>query len=375
MSSSVPNRIDDVWRRLRLGAPFVVVATVAATLAWLLATQVLGHTAPFFAPAAALIVLGQARGQRIGRMTEVLLGVAGGILVADVVATLLGPGTTVTVAVVILLVLIVVVAVGGGPLLLVQASVSGIYVAVIAPPTVSWVPLRFIDALVGGGVALVASQLSQPRDPLAPLIRTTRRLLDEVAGIVDSAAAALADGDVDRVRAALTRARASDAYVDGLRAEIAAARESLWAHRGRRQRLSRVDTVEAAMSQVDYVARNVRVLVRAAVGLATHDIAVPPQVGLAMTTLAEAIRAVALGLAAELAGDEARARRHVAAAETTVVDAVSLAGSLLPPGQALPVLMIVGQLRSCALDLLRASGIDAAESITRVDRALGMPAD
>ncbi|MBA3524580.1 MAG: FUSC family protein [Geodermatophilaceae bacterium] len=368
-----PPRIVGAAQRLRVGAPFVIEATLAATLAWLVATQVLGHVAPFFAPAAALIVLGQVRGQRVLRMIEVLFGVAGGILVADIVATLLGPGTALTVAVVILLVLIAVTAVGGGPLLLVQGSVSGLYVAVIAPPTTNWVPLRFIDALVGGGIALLASQLSRPGDPLAPLIVTTRRVLDEVAGIVESTAEAVADGDVDRVRAALTRARTSDTYVDGLRREIAAARESLWVHRGRRQRRSRVDTVEAALSQVDYVARNVRVLVRAAVGVATLHPTVPPQVTRAMCMLAEAIRSVALGLAAELTGDEEAARRHVAAAERTVTDAVTVAGQLLPAGQALPVVMIVGQLRSCALDLLRASGVDAVDSLTRVDRALGMP--
>lgn len=362
-------------RRLRAGGPFVLEATVAASLAWVIATQLLGHVAPFFAPATALIVLGQARGQRIGRMTEVLLGVAGGILVADVVATLLGPGTTLTVAVVIFLVLVAVVAVGGGPLLLVQASVSGLYVAVITPPTVSLVPLRFIDALVGGGVALVSSQLSRPHDPLAPLIDSTRQVLDEVAAIVESAADALAAGDVSAVRDSLARARSSDAYVDGLRGEVAAAREALWVHRRRRQRLDRVDTVDAALSQVDYVVRNVRVLVRAAVGVANLPIDVPAPVVRAMRHLAVAIRSVAGGLASELAGNENGVRVHVAAAEQAVHDAVAVAGALLPSGQALPVVMIVGQLRACAVDLLRATGVDAVESLTRVDRALGMPAE
>ena len=40
----------------------VVEATVAATVAWILAARLVGHPQPFFAPAAALIVLGQATG-------------------------------------------------------------------------------------------------------------------------------------------------------------------------------------------------------------------------------------------------------------------------------------------------------------------------
>ncbi|MEK8105483.1 FUSC family protein [Micromonospora sp. M12] len=76
--------------RLRHGWRPVVEATLAATVAWLLATRLLGHPQPFFAPAAALIVLGQARGQRIRRAVEVVLGVAAGVLVADLVVQALG---------------------------------------------------------------------------------------------------------------------------------------------------------------------------------------------------------------------------------------------------------------------------------------------
>lgn len=99
------SRLRDGWRP-------VVEATAAATIAWLIATRVVDHPRPFFAPAAALIVLGQARGQRTLRAVEVLLGVAGGVLVADVVAQALGARTTWTVFTIILVTLTVAVAIG-----------------------------------------------------------------------------------------------------------------------------------------------------------------------------------------------------------------------------------------------------------------------
>src|SRR5262245_55564949 len=67
--------------RLRQGWVLVVESIAAATVAWLLDTWLIGDPQPFFAPAAALLVLGQ----RMRRAIEVILGVAGGVLVADVV--------------------------------------------------------------------------------------------------------------------------------------------------------------------------------------------------------------------------------------------------------------------------------------------------
>jgi hypothetical protein len=53
------------------------------------------------------------------------------------------------------------------------------------------VPLRFVDALVGGVVALVASQLAAGRDPVAPLVRESGQVFDEFACVLEQVAAAL----------------------------------------------------------------------------------------------------------------------------------------------------------------------------------------
>jgi len=188
--------------RLRAGWRPVVEATAAATVAWLIATRLVGHPRPFFAPAAALIVLGQARGQRTRRAVEVLLGVAAGVLVADVVAQALGPHTTWTIFTIILVTLTVTVAIGASVVVRVQMAVSALYVAVVTPSTGSLVPFRFVDALVGGVVALVANQLVRPRNPLVELAAESHVIFEEVAGVIDDAADALERHDEAGARAA-----------------------------------------------------------------------------------------------------------------------------------------------------------------------------
>lgn len=154
-------------RRLRGDWPRIVEATVAASVAWAIATQVLHHSQAFFAPASALIVLGVTQGQRLERATEIVIGVAVGVLVADLISTALGPHTVAAVAVVTVLTLTTAILLGGGPILAVQATVSAVYVAVVARPETGLAWHRFQDALIGGGVALIVNQLPLHRAPSA----------------------------------------------------------------------------------------------------------------------------------------------------------------------------------------------------------------
>src|SRR5829696_9568583 len=78
--------------RLRHAGRAIVQATLAATIAWLVATEVVGHLRPFFAPVAAMITLGLTQGERGRRAVEVVLGVTLGIAVADLLVIELGSG-------------------------------------------------------------------------------------------------------------------------------------------------------------------------------------------------------------------------------------------------------------------------------------------
>ncbi|WP_083672726.1 FUSC family protein [Micromonospora sp. CB01531] len=362
--------------RLRRGWLPVVEATLAATVAWVLATRLVGHPQPFFAPAAALIVLGQARGQRLRRAVEVVLGVAAGVLVADLVVQALGPHASWTVFTVILLTVALAVAVGASSVTVVQAAVSALYLVVVAPPTETLVPFRFVDALIGGGVAIVASLLIDARRPLAPLVAEFRHTFEELAGVLDEIATALDRTDAEAALAALERARHADAGVERLRGAVQAAGEALWLHVRRRQHLGRLRSVESSIRQIDYAVRNVRVLARAAVTLTRGPAPVPPELGAAVRTLAGAVRSAGDALAADLTGQDEIADRHAERADVAALEAVRAAGRLFTPGQTLPLAMIIGQVRATAIDLLRGVGADDDASVlTRVDTAVAGPPD
>ncbi|MFF3855426.1 aromatic acid exporter family protein [Micromonospora sp. NPDC002575] len=361
--------------RVRQGWLPVAEGTVAATVAWVLATRLVGHPQPFFAPAAALIVLGQARGQRMRRAVEVVLGVAAGVLVADVVVQALGPRNSWTVFTVILLTIVLAVAVGASGVSVVQAAVSALYLVVVAPPTESLIPFRFVDALIGGAVALVASQLVDARRPLAPLVAEFRQTFEDLAGLLREVADALDGRDEQAALAALDRARGMDAAVERLRDAVLAAGEALTLHVRRRRHLGRLRTVDASIGQIDYAVRNVRVLARAGVTLTRLATPVPADLGGAVRCLADAVQAAGEAFAADLDGRAEVADEHAGRAEVAALDAVRVAGRLFASGQPLPLAMIVGQVRATAIDLLRGVGVDDdAAVLGRVDEALGLPA-
>jgi uncharacterized membrane protein YgaE (UPF0421/DUF939 family) len=367
------NRFAVAGGRLRKGWLPLVESTVAATAAWIIDVNLIGHPAPFFAPAAAIIVLGQARGMRMRRTVEILLGVAGGILLADIIAQLLGTHTTLTIFTIIVLTLSITTAIGANGVAVVQGTVSALYVAVIAPPTESLIPFRFIDALVGGSVALLINQLTVARDPLAPLIREMRSITEEICRVIDATAAAIDQHDAAAAREALDRARKVDASVEKLRTAVSAAVESLRLDVLRRHRRGGVQTVDTATRQIDYVVRGVRVLARASLTLTRWPESTAPELGEALRHLTAAVGYVGESLVAEIEGDGATSDDFAARAETAALEGITTARPLLWADQPLPAVMIVGQLRSITIDLLRGAGADDLDVLARVDQALGFP--
>ncbi|MEO5834999.1 MAG: hypothetical protein ABIR83_16755, partial [Nakamurella sp.] len=78
-------------------------------------------------------------------------------------------------------------------------------------------------------------------------------------------------------------------------------------------------------------------------------------------------------LAEGVLGHTERAAEFARRAETSAFAAIADARPLLWGDQPLPVVMIVGQLRSITIDLLRGVGADDATVLVRVDHALGFP--
>jgi len=385
--------LTDGVQRLRLGGARIAEATAAATVAWLVAANLIDHHQPFFAPAAALITLGVTRGQRVQRAVEIVVGVATGILVADLIARAIGPGTVWSIAVVTALTLVAIVFVGGGPLAVVQGAVSAIYVAVVTPPGSGLVPSRFVDALVGGGVALIVNQLPLDPDPLAALVKDAPPVVDELASVLDETARAIETHDQEAAGRALAHARRTDPAVTAFRAAVAEGFEAAPLDPLRRRRLELLRVYERAARELDFATRNVRVLARAAVVVTRTGHQAPASLVQAVDRLARAVRALGdhlLSAGSITESDNSRRGGRSAANPATTgpethaaglavrenaMSAVRLAGTALSGSPAWPIVMIVGQIRAAAVDLLRGLGLDLAEVLRATDEALGIPND
>src|SRR5215212_8680862 len=141
--TSMRTRFD----RLRVAWRSIVQAAVAATAAYLIATEVAGHSQAFFAPVSAIITLGITVGQRGRRAVELALGVALGIAVADLLVLGIGTGPA-QLALVVGLATSAAIFLGSGQLLATQAAVSAALVATLQPPTHGITFTRFVDSLV-----------------------------------------------------------------------------------------------------------------------------------------------------------------------------------------------------------------------------------
>lgn len=354
---SVHTRLD----RLRASWRSVVQASVAAGAAWLIATEVLGHDRPFFAPVAAIIILGLTIAERGRRAVEVAIGVALGIAVGDALVLAIGVGAW-QLALVVLLATAAAIALAPGQLLAAQAAVSAALVATLQPPTDGITFARFLDALVGGGVALVVNGLLLPADPVGMVRRAARPVLEELAGTLDEVAAALEARDHDRAERALLRARGIDELMGRLAEAVDVSRETTRYAPTRRRSRGRVESYADAASPIDLAVRNVRVLARGAIRAVRLEENVPPDVGDAVRALAEAVRA--FGEALEDPEQAERVREPALRAAAIATRALEHTGNMA-------VNVIVGQVRSTATDLLAATRMETDDAAEAVRRATG----
>jgi uncharacterized membrane protein YgaE (UPF0421/DUF939 family) len=331
---------------LRLMALPILQCSVAAALAWLVATEVFAHSRPFFAPIAVVICIGVGFGQqRLRRVVELVVGVSVGIGVGDLLIYQIGGGWW-QLALVLGLAMTISVVLGGGTLVTLQAASSAILVATLLPPGGGGLD-RMLDALIGGVLGLVAIALL-PGDPPEIVRRRGQELLGELSSALSAAATAISTRDREVAQEALRRARtqrAGDEYRDALRAarEIAAISPL---HRRQRHLIGRY---AQAAEPVDLALRNSRVLLRRTRSALADDETFPSPLPDALRQLAAAARAFADVLGDD--GDPAVVREMVREAVESL-DAHRIAHT------GFSARVVTAQLRSVAVDLLQATGLD-----------------
>ena len=352
------------FERLQLAGRSLVQTAAAATVAYLIASELVGHPRPFFAPIAAIITLGITVGQRGRRAFELALGVAVGIAVADLLVLLIGTGVA-TLAVVVFLAMGAAVFLGTGQIFANQAAVSAVLVAVL-PTSGGFSGARFVDALIGGGVALLANALLLPADPVKLVKRAAEPVLEELAATLRAIAAAIEEGTEDAAERVLLRARALDEPEAQLQEAVAVSRETARFAPVRRRSRGTVDFYADASAQIDLAIRNVRVLARGVLRGARLEENLPPEVADAIRDLAESCLALQEALA-----DPGRAD----AVRTPALRAATSATRVLEQTGNLSITVVVGQVRSTAVDLLRGSGLTYDEAARLVHDAVQQAED
>jgi uncharacterized membrane protein YgaE (UPF0421/DUF939 family) len=335
-------RVRSAWRP-------ILQSGIAAGLAWFLARLIVGAPDPFFAPAAAVLSIGLARGQHLRRSAEVAAGVAIGIGVAFLLRSAIGLGP-VQIGGIVALTIAAALLVDASVILVNQAAISAVLVMTLPTAGLSNGPDRFFDALVGGAVAIVVSQVVFVRDPTGRISAAVGRTVAELSLALREASEALETGALDLAHHALARLRALDSSISQLFEALAMAHEAVVLSPARRRVRGRIEPYGDAARHVDYAVRNARVLLRAVVTVLRTHVMVAPELPVALTTLAGCADALAAQLIASADPDATRSLAILASEQAT--DVLALHHDLRTS-------VMIGQVRAIAVDLLRASGLDA----------------
>jgi hypothetical protein len=345
-------RFREAFARLGTGVWPILQTAVAASLAWFLAGTVLGHGQPFFAAIAAVISTGVVVGKEGRRAVELVFGVACGLAVADLLVVIIGTGT-VQIGVVVALAMAVAWLLGGGPALVTEAGVTALFTIMLDPSTSGWSPERFVDALLGAGVALGIRAVF-PSDPRHIVERAAHPIFDDLVGALRETAAALRAGDLGMAERALKKAREVDGRMDAFREALEAGYDTARLSPPRRRALGQLGLYATAADQLDLAVRNVRVLARAAATTVREGDAVPEDLSETILDLARAVETLSAYI--EEPGHPVETRGFA-------LEAAGAATAVLEERSDLRTSMLVGQVRSTAVDLLRASGMGSAEAL------------
>ncbi|MET8139246.1 FUSC family protein [Sphaerisporangium sp. NPDC005288] len=334
-------------RRLAARTPSILQCSVAAAVAWIVAKDLLGHPAPFFAPVAVVVCIGVSMGRRVRRMLEMVVGVSLGVGVGDLLVAWIGSGPW-QIALVVALAMACAVLLDSGPVIALQAGSSAVLVATLLPPSGSGGTARMLDALVGGVVGIAAVGLF-PIDPLALAHRHGRVVLNELAEALEGAAEAIAAADLPLAADSLEKARGSHRAVEQLASALQTGREIALLSPLRWRSRSRLARYQAAAAPIDLALRNTRVMLRRTLAALRDREPMPGALPERLHSLAEVVRLLRDELAEGV--EPVRARR----AALAVADGVRASGE---EAAGFSTRVVTAQLRSITVDLLMATGTD-----------------
>jgi uncharacterized membrane protein YgaE (UPF0421/DUF939 family) len=344
--------------RLRGSTLPIVQNAIAAMAAWSLAVALLPDPRPAFAAIAAVIAVGVTYGERGGRALQLVGGVVLGITVASLLISVIGTGAW-QIGVLVVLAMATATAVGGGELLVVESAVSAILLVALDPGSADgFSGDRIIEGAIGGGVALAVSSFLFPPDPALAPGRAAQTMFVELGRALERIAEALEARDAAAADRALVDARAIDDLIRSVDEELSTGRDTARFRPPRRSSRAQLDRYARSLPQVDYAIRNTRVLARNVVSLVRDDEHVPEALPAAVRDLSNAVWELAASYDAP---------SHAARARRLAVQAA--AGAAAIPEASNDLVLVRGQVRSAAADLVRAAELIADERIAPHERS------
>src|SRR5215212_9730402 len=148
-----------------------------------------------------------------------------------------------------------------------EAAISALIIMITFHSPESGLPLeRFLEALIGGGTALLINALL-PINPERMVEEAAHPLFEESVEVLGEVAGALEEGDAERAQSAYVKAREIDARVGGLKEAVAAGRETARLAPPRRGSIGHLELYARAQDQIDLTVRDVRAIARAALSV------------------------------------------------------------------------------------------------------------
>jgi hypothetical protein len=358
--------LRDAWLcalgRWAASAWLLLQGTAAATAAWTIAELLGSHGQPFFAPLAAVIALNAPLGERGLNAMRLLLGVIVGIVVGELAVATLGGGYG-TLALAVFTATSVARALGGARIVIAQVAAGAILTVASANGEVG--VNRLIDAVIGGGVALVFSQFLFSPEPVALLRRAEAAALADMVDGLKLTARALERDDDELAERAVTNLRDLRDRLSEVarlrRASTRVARHSLvW-----QSQLTPVVRETENAAHLDLLGGSCLMLARTAMATSPSE----------RRTLVPSVRELA-DVLADLAGQlgDRPARQH--AADRALDIARRLAGSGAP-STSISMLTAIAILLMVATDVMVFAGVDPAQARAAVregTRGLRVPA-
>lgn len=356
-------RVHGGLDRIRGGSWNIARAAIAASLAYSVSHLLWGHPFPFFSAIAAFVIIGFTTEQKIRKVFEMAGGVLLGVLLGELARMTIGSGTW-QIAVVIVVAGSFARLIDSGITFGFQTSIQSLLV-MIMPVTPTMTPMgRFIDAATGVAVAMIVHLLLSG-DPRRIQRRAADSFYRELEDTLTHLALAARTGDAAVADAALASVRDnSQKHTDDWRVANNAAREMAhFSPRGLRHAQD-VHRLRHLLVGSDRAMRNIRVIARRERRY-LESVAGRPQSALADALVAghDAVAALRAGTTHDVDFTEARRRLRLFSSYLTP-ETLLRDDRGRHPGRSghFHGVTLVMQLRSLAIDLLEASGLDADDA-------------